>query len=370
MYVCACITLISIISPVIAAEVWKATEFKRQWYHDWEICIHEEKSLSDTNLLLQSCKEKHGAPTASFRCHIGGERNGVDWPCAGNDSPLYHERPHLMEVIDGFDDPTSPYLVDFFNYLSRRNGVFGVIGDSQMRDFIVGIICELQRINILTNEQCDSLGDRSGVADCSFPINNKMAHIKTLLRNRPYFLNATTSIEQLNDELASLRENGHERVFILVNIGTHYGLKGDRNHGFVNSRQHFWEMLQQVLPYLNKLVEADTNLSVMWMETPPQHFNTSNGYYDGSVYRDKNRRCVPLQDASEESDWRNYYVHKTIRERGLHNLQILPLRKMMIPLYREHWGLKDCTHYCWWPMLHQVAYSRMREALLGKLSTG
>jgi hypothetical protein len=99
----------------------------------------------------------------------------------------------------------------------------------------------------------------------------------------------------------------------------------------------------------------------------PQHFDTPNGYWSN-----KATKCVPIKDKSPQADWRNYIVKEVIEKEGLHriNQSIIAVHDAFAELPRLHifGDYRDCTHYCWTPLLYQCHYLRMNEIIAAKLS--
>jgi len=163
-------------------------------------------------------------------------------------------------------------------------------------------------------------------------------------------------IQVLNDTI-SLSLSLHSHMILVINIGVHFNTQADKKHRYLNSPSHFNTTIHHVLPILHShVVASQGRLLVIWLETLPQHYNTSNGYYGGTQ-----TACVPIREREREKDWRNYMVYRTVRDLNLFHIHILPLRDIFVPLFAEHVSgdYIDCTHYCWSPMLHQFLFFQL-----------
>lgn len=152
----------------------------------------------------------------------------------------------------------------------------------------------------------------------------------------------------------------YSHSLIVFNIGTHYNEEADSNHEMLNSRKHFREKIPHILRLLNDLASNHTGITMTYLETPPQHYDSSNGYFTQNQ-----TNCVPIQNTSLEADWRNYYVYQELSSQQLENITMIPIRDLMIPLYREHFrgNYIDCTHYCYWPMIQLPIYDSLYQIL-------
>ena len=75
--------------------------------------------------------------------------------------------------------------------------------------------------------------------------------------------------------------------------------------------------------------------------------------------------CVPIKDKSYESDWRNRDIENIINNNKLNKIKIIKFYNITAPLYSSHPNgfLKDCTHFCWTPMLYQPIFNYLDSAM-------
>jgi hypothetical protein len=62
-------------------------------------------------------------------------------------------------------------------------------------------------------------------------------------------------------------------------------------------------------------------------------------------------------NADDHIDWRNWELHRILREQHLADIKVVPFfeaTKDLAALHRGmHGGSSDCTHFCWTPTLWQ-----------------
>lgn len=340
---------------------WMSTNYINDWYQPWEQCVFQDTTESNPMDLLQNCQEKSGKDTMNFtdyKCRIGGER--FQYSCALDGpppTPGYHLRPYLLKSLRGYDHPLKFYLRDFMLTLLRLNGNLLIFGDSQMQSLCRAMTCELAR----TRNSPDPPQERPSGAIFNDTI---VVPIRCLNHN---------NLLDIDNDLGMIREtilqsfDLYNFTFVIINVGTHYNDIADEIHQNKNSKSHFKEHILKLLPMLNSLAlqypplpSHMHSLKISWLETPLQHYDTPNGYFNGTL-----TDCVPLKDPSLRSDWRNYEVYSSLTALNISSIAIIRLRDLLIPLYREHHrgnGV-DCTHYCYWPMLYQSVYKRMLDIL-------
>ena len=161
------------------------------------------------------------------------------------------------------------------------------------------------------------------------------------------FFDASSSLASLETSITKHFETS-KFLYILINFGVHY-----------NNLEIFSKTLASVLPALDEYA-SHPNIVVSWMQSFPQHWNTSNGYWDG-----KKTPCVPIKDTSFKADWRNFLVEETIRNMSLTNIHIIRHREQFIQLHKLHTfgDNNDCTHYCWSPLLYQFLFKSLDDNL-------
>jgi hypothetical protein len=72
---------------------------------------------------------------------------------------------------------------------------------------------------------------------------------------------------------------------------------------------------------------------------------------------------MPITDTSASGDWRNSDIRNIIKEHKLEYVKIVPFYNVSLPLWSMHVNghLRDCTHFCWSPMLYQSLFHALAE---------
>lgn len=251
-------------------------------------------------------------------------------PCGSSGAPALSSRVHLMMAPSAeLDDPSRAQVTKLFHLLSARNGSLGLIGDSQMTNLQVGMECDMyfEKLHAFQFGSITKVNIKGGN-----PVSIQRRNKKTV------------ELEDVHSVLNALRSI--EYTLLVVNAGTHY-----------NNELLFRKEFEKTLPALNQIaLTGGSNIDIVWVETPPQHWDTPNGYWN-SVYTD----CVPLKNISAKGDWRNFHVYDILKKHNLTEIKVLKLRDLFLDLYREHHRGKnsDCTHYCYWPMLYRDVYEQL-----------
>jgi hypothetical protein len=75
--------------------------------------------------------------------------------------------------------------------------------------------------------------------------------------------------------------------------------------------------------------------------------------------------CEPIKEPGPDADWRNSDVRDIILTQGLSKVQVAPFYNITVPLWSEHVNghLRDCTHFCWTPMLYQSLFKFLADAV-------
>lgn len=103
---------------------------------------------------------------------------------------------------------------------------------------------------------------------------------------------------------------------------------------------------------------------MLWRETSAQHFPTGNGYWPGVKYATNMKlQCVPIQDTTPQADWRNRIIEQIILKHNFFTVQIIRFYNLTLPLWSAHPNgkLRDCTHFCWFPMLYQSIFHQLND---------
>lgn len=113
-------------------------------------------------------------------------------------------------------------------------------------------------------------------------------------------------------------------------------------------------------------------IKVIWRETTAQHFPTPNGYWPGVKYATNMKlQCTAIQDQSPKADWRNRAIEQIILRHNLFSVQLLRFYNTTLPLWSAHPNgrLRDCTHFCWFPMLYQAIFQKLRDVAISIADT-
>jgi len=330
----------------VADEIkWVSSNHLSEWFQPWELCILNTSSADiGKKDLMHKCMKDMGADKDNsrvFHCRAGGAYHGNSCWEMDPSQHSFKERVHLTSAVAGYDDPGQRHLQYALASAARQNASLLLLGDSLMYQFGVAFTCELRRKS--------SILDDRPMWKSDFPVPS--IQLQNPTRVIPSDL-VRYDIFQQEDGIGSvLRSRLDEflrvsrRVFVLISGGAHSNHRDIMKIGALRT-----------LRLMHSISELNPNVVFMYMETPATHFNTSNGYW-----KHAQTPCVPILDPSPEADWRNYIVHQYIREYNLTSIRIVHLRKLTEPLYREHvlGNFKDCTHYCWTPMMYQYVFAQI-----------
>jgi hypothetical protein len=393
---------------------WILSNHLSEWYEPWELCLFTHSNITDPKLLRDWCWHHylghpiHQKPTFG-QCRIGGARFGRN--CATKNRPYSNKIYLQMSWNQELDDPSLRPLNPFGHLLLQLNGTLVTFGDSQMKSFELGLECEIEK------------GRSVSFHRTNFPLH---------IAKTTSFLEPNITREKLTDLMTEIYSQ-FDYLFLIINFGVHYNKRADEAHSYRNSQDDYMKNIEIALPWLNNLVrrvregegegegEGEENgkrkrrkrLTIVWMETFPQHFNTTNGYYEEEEPKEEEREmvalsslpplhvmtptgavpvpapvpspvaapvpspvavppvpavCMRIKNASESLDWRNSLVKKYLKENRLTDLHYLHTREMFLPLVNEHYHEGDCTHYCYSPMLYQPIFQQMHRILVSEVA--
>lgn len=303
------------------------------WYPDWELCAVRNNTARDIHswkAVVKSCTDAPGRwahicfAGGTFKrhfCHFG--RNLSDFVLMSYDS----------------DVDNNYYQLKLVDELSKLQGSIYFDGDSQMTNLKHAFYCDLYRHGLQSLQWSKNPLD--------FKYNGHMVSVLgTATTDDDIQTGLQLVVKRVN---ATLADGTTKHMLVIANIGTHYNVFNGSK-----SVENFQQKLDIVLPFWNGLgnLFPRHRLDVAWMETPPQHFDSENGYYNNEL-----TKCVPIVDPSPTKDWRNRMVRESIQRLKLHNITIVSTRHL-VDLHSEHCGgdHTDCTHYSYWPMLNQPIY--------------
>lgn len=341
---------------------WHDSQHLDQWYSILDHCILRNSSSISSDTVVNDCieatKNKMSAKQP-LRCQIGNS-----WPtksgfCANEDIP-FANRISLRQSLDGYDDPSQKPLLKLFTNLKDENGALLLIGDSVMQQFYAGLACELEREGIWKDPDQYSNTDET-----------KFVFDKVAIKFLPIYHFVNGRFDRIaNASMFNLKKNVEEfttkydSVLIVVNMGLHY-VSNPITHF---SRLDYQSQMTLALQYLYNIASSlkHKKIRILWRETSAQHFPTSNGYWPGQKYsHDMQLKCIPINHTSPTSDWRNNDIDAIIRANKFEDkIHIIPFYEMTIPLYELHVNgkMRDCTHFCWTPMLYQYLFHALANA--------
>jgi len=331
------------------------------------------------------CEEANGgaALTASqpTRCRVGNSWPSKGGFCAAADIP-FASRANLRKAVEGYDDPTQRPLHDLFSRLASEKGMLLLVGDSVMQQFYGALACELEReqvwkdsskftntdeirhVEILPSSSSSS-SSSAAAATAPFAVPIKFVPIYHFV-NGKYDRVANASMHHLRKAVEEAVK-GHDSVMILINMGLHYV----SNPIAQFTRTDYISQMTNALTYLHNMATSHAptkRMRILWRETTAQHFPTPDGYWPGVRYaKDMKVGCVPIANPGPESDWRNSDIEHIVKSNGLgKHIKIVPFFNITRPLWSEHVNghLRDCTHFCWSPMLYQPLFHAMANEML------
>ena len=341
-----------VLTNFLIISCWINSSNPLNWYSSWEYCLLNSSNLiSNPFILKKQCWFRHSrifskSNEPNFNtCTIGGRMLGQI--CANNLSPFNSKLHFLTSFNQELDNSSISYLNEFSLLLSSLNGTLVIFGDSLIEQFTNAIHCEFIR-------------NRS-----------KSFNLLEIPRNTDlsYYISPYKTIEFLEEKF-HLYFQKYSFLLFITNFGIHYNEKSDNflGHKKLNSKRNYQKNIEIVLTWLNKL-SSNRNMTITWMETAPQHFNTINGYYKemkNDIYN-----CVSIQNKSFELDWRNLIVKRFLKTLELTSkdkklIQYLSVRDVFLDLSDLHYN-NDCTHYCWTPMLYQPIFQRLYDILIDEV---
>eukprot|EP01035_Chromulina_nebulosa_P020631 gene20631-26748_t len=194
-----------------------------------------------------------------------------------------------MKSLEGYDDPTLKPLLKLFLKLQNENGALLLMGDSVTQQFYGTLACELERERIWT--------DHTKFVDTD-----------------------TIRYVSINDSLSPVPIK-FLPIYHFVR-GLHY--VGTDTPRF--TRLDYQSQVTMALTYFNTLSSWYPNklIRIIFRETTAQHFPTSNGYWPGAKFASTMKLiCQPINDISDEADWRNNDLISIIKANNFNNIQLV-----------------------------------------------
>ncbi len=357
---------ISILRSKQSTPKWVDTQFINKWYNSFDLCMVQNKSNASVDTIMKSCESLVPSQQTlpPIRCRAGNTWPSKSGFCSASDIP-FNERKNLQRSVEGYDDPSATPLASFFKKLSAQNGAMLLIGDSVMQQFFSAVACELEREGVWSDPSRFSNTDEVQYVKVKGAA--KAAHIKFLpiyhFVNGRWDRVANASMHHMRNALETMVAKV-DTLVVVLNMGLHY-VDNPVAHF---SRSDYQAQMTMALSFLHQfaLRHASKTVKVFFRETTAQHFPTPNGYWPGVKYSHTMKLgCVPLQDASAQADWRNRDIDTIVKTHNLFKVEIVRFYDVTAPLWSEHPNghMKDCTHFCWSPMLYQPIFHRLDQAL-------
>ena len=361
-------------SFVRSDHIWKYRPIANvhQWYQPWEQCIlNLTKKATQFKFHRNDCYKETGPPkdnVHAFKCRLGGTYRGR--PCISDNKGTYvQDVPFLEAAMTGvsdtnsnssiiaYDDPNQIWLRTVFEKLWDKNGTFIMFGDSVMLQVCQAVVCEMERTKVIPPTW--DLWVKN-----AYPRGWKERPVKFFMEiiNR----GAQKWVNRIRHIIVTRLEH-HDSAMIVWNQGVWYNKHFTALKDWVPDTTKIYQddMMNIFNVFYNLALEfPEKQITVAWMESHSQHFNSTthnpSGYYGGAYdrHREKNSThgywCNAMKDTSWAADWRNgeiWDLFPAIVEKWskLPNLHLTPLHTRSLTMSRHnfhmHTDSPDCTHY-------------------------
>lgn len=364
---------------------WVPSQNLTQWYTPFDQCVINNPTNFSYERIIEDCESRvasasGGKDLLPMRCRAGNSWPSRSTYCSAEDLP-FANRTNFQKALNGLDDPSSKPLAAFFSKLQSERGALLLIGDSVTQQFYGALACELEREGVWkeprkfqnTDEMQYVRVKSDGIAEANHAVPISFLPIYHMVNGRwdripnANFHKLKTSLEDW------IKRTDINSIVVVINMGLHYVDNPVKDF----TPSDYESQMTMVLSYLHHFVIDNTisvseeasekRIRIFWRETSAQHFPTPNGYWPGQRYSHTMRlQCEPVRDTSPSADWRNRIIEKIVRTRSLFNIHIIKFYDVTLPLFSEHpnGGLKDCTHFCWYPMLYQSIFNDMNRYMV------
>ena len=243
--------------------------------------------------------------------------------------------------------------------------------------FVSALMCELERENIrfpdMTNDEFGVHGSNyyriRGVGrevKLVFKQHNELRahHLENMRTFTKFFLESPA--------LSTMSEGGggggHDGVMIVLQAGTWY-------FSATLYRQHVERVFAEAFDLAEKYAQQRKHITFVWAEQVTQHWPTDNGYFLTGKGVSRASLCTPLINMTESADWRNDIVWQSFLRDGsgwrrrldslapYARVRVLNFRALTSDMSDFHMRQqkKDCTHYCYTPMMYQSIYHQLAQ---------
>ena len=167
-------------------------------------------------------------------------------------------------------------------------------------------------------------------------------------------------------------QGGHDAVMLVMQSGTWYG-----NNDVRHFQQQMKSALSAVLVLAEKHALQKQHITFVWAEQVTQHWPSYNGYFVTGKGKSISHAalCPPLSNRTDPADWRNDFVWESFLRDGTPwrqqmdalspyvRVRVLNFRALTSDMNDFHMRQqkKDCTHYCYTPMMYQSIYHQLAQ---------
>jgi len=318
------------------------SEEYKEWYTHHEIRHLEDDNQKDENV-----------------GHIP-----FSWYCA---HPHLTTHPHFKMGLEGYsnvnDNKLRPLLESLWSD-TKKNVTLIFIGDSLTGNRIQYLLWDIKRIHgDLLDKQTIEVGRLSSVS----PGNNYRLQIRHITTDQKIILHeAHLTLNELNQTSGLYYQNAENIVDYVNLVEKKDALIMITMGAWFNEESKFKSQMTPIVKWLQTVAQRKSvKNKVVWMSAIPQHFETSNGYYNGwgpgPNGDDVENHCKPHISDDPKIDWRNALLRQHLHDINDQYIEIFDDREIYIPLYNHHASNTDCTHYCYHPIFQQPLYERMTQ---------
>lgn len=248
------------------------------------------------------------------------------------------------------------------DFLLQSNHSLAFLGDSVVRQTVIGFECELRRrgYNVSANlEERKAGGNWQYQWAATYEMTVQHQGTQTTIRFFAMYRPNEKSIREILDK--------YPADVLLFDHGLHYDLRRQKRRMMDDSRAAL-RVLEKQVPLL------------VWRETSAQHWHTAGGHYEQGVSLnqsscaqvqpvDRNRTSPMMLAMKELVDRLNWTMVDTSdsgqmkKQAHESELNVIPFRQHTIGFHELHPDRKDCTHFCSTPFLWVPVWRGLRLAI-------